>query len=258
MKFLKYINWLLTSQVGIDPRKMYGFIIGFPRFFNQLANIKRLHDVEVIIKPCVHDAADAASSRLQEYFYQDLFVAQMVFDKSPAKLADVGSRVDGYVANVASFREITVFDIRPLANTIKNVNFIIRDISKIMPLGNTYEMVTCLHALEHFGLGRYGDPITKSAVSDGVMSLSNLVSDNGMLLISTPIGRERIEFNANWVFDPGRLFRIFESSGLSLEETYRFDSGNNCFELVLSEEILGMSDVDYCLAIFVLKKRVEK
>ena len=39
----------------------------------------------------------------------------MIYAARPEKHVDVGSRVDGFVAHVASFREIEVFDVRPIA-----------------------------------------------------------------------------------------------------------------------------------------------
>jgi len=39
------------------------------------------------------------------------------------KHVDIGSRVDGFVAHVASFRDVEVFDIRDLSNSIQNIKF---------------------------------------------------------------------------------------------------------------------------------------
>jgi len=36
---------------------------------------------------------------------------------------DIGSRVDGFVAHVASFREIEVFDVRPISAQIPASSF---------------------------------------------------------------------------------------------------------------------------------------
>ena len=46
------------------------------------------------------------------YFHQDLLVARKIFQHNPQKHVDIGSRTDGFVAHVATFREIEVFDIR--------------------------------------------------------------------------------------------------------------------------------------------------
>ena len=41
----------------------------------------------------------------------------------PKNILDIGSRIDGFVAHVSTFREIDVLDIRPLNGKIKNINF---------------------------------------------------------------------------------------------------------------------------------------
>ena len=46
------------------------------------------------------------------YFHQDLYVARKIFLQNPGKHVDIGSRTDGFVAHVAAFREIEIFDIR--------------------------------------------------------------------------------------------------------------------------------------------------
>ena len=47
----------------------------------------------------------------------------MIYNSKPKRHIDVGSRVDGFVAHVASFREIEVFDVRPLEKSIhQNIN----------------------------------------------------------------------------------------------------------------------------------------
>ena len=72
----------------------------------------------------------------------------------------MGSRIDGFVAHVAAFREIEVFDIRPLTHKIPGVVFRRVDILDLPEaLENYCDSLSSLHALEHVGLGRYGDPI---------------------------------------------------------------------------------------------------
>jgi hypothetical protein len=55
------------------------------------------------------------------YFYQDLLVARRIYENKPEKHIDVGSRIDGFVAHTASFREITVIDIRPSTGRSHNI-----------------------------------------------------------------------------------------------------------------------------------------
>lgn len=70
-----------------------------------------------------------------------------------------GSRIDVFVARVVPFRDMEVSDIMPLTTTIKNYKFtkfdFMDDTEKEML--NYCDSLSCLHAMEYFGLGRYND-----------------------------------------------------------------------------------------------------
>lgn len=92
-------------------------------------------------------------------------VARAIHTAKPVKHVDIGSRVDGFVAHVASFREIEVFDVRPISTAVPGVLFRQADLmdSPSLPAdtegGGYCDSLSCLHAIEHFGLGRYGDTV---------------------------------------------------------------------------------------------------
>jgi hypothetical protein len=58
-----------------------------------------------------------------EYFWQYLLVARWVFEAQPQRHVDVGSSVRGFVAHMASFREIEVYDVRPNTTQIPGIVF---------------------------------------------------------------------------------------------------------------------------------------
>lgn len=136
------------------------------------------------------------------YFHQDLLVAREIFARAPHRHIDVGSSILGFVSHVASFREIEVLDIRPLESLTPGISFTQAD---VMTLGPEWTGVTdslsCLHALEHFGLGRYGDPIDVDGWRKGLASLTRMLEPQGRLYLSVPTGSvQRTEFNAHRVF----------------------------------------------------------
>jgi hypothetical protein len=85
-------------------------------------------------------------------------------------------------------------------------------------VGGYCDSLSCLHAIEHFGLGRYGDPVNPIGYQSGIVNMVQLLKSGGTFYLSTPIGRERVEFNANWVFDPRSILRFAESKGLILKK----------------------------------------
>jgi SAM-dependent methyltransferase len=151
--------------------------------------------------PCLQDRYQPAGLAAGPYFHFDLLVAREIHERNPDKHVDVGSRIDGFVAHVASFREIEVFDIRPVDARIPNVVF--RQCDFMNPdaeLKDYCDSLSCLHTLEHFGLGRYGDPVNIRGHVDGFRAFVDILKPGGILYLSVPIGRERIEFNGHRVF----------------------------------------------------------
>lgn len=186
-----------------------------------LRDFRRSFKGEFNVKPCLHDRYEEGGTTRSEYFWQDLLVARWIFEAKPRKHVDVGSRVDGFVAHVASFREIEVLDVRPITTSIPGIKFRQADlmspdsIAGLTAGGQGYcDSLSCLHALEHFGLGRYGDPVDAAGYQRGLANLASLLLPQGILYLATPIGRQRVEFNANWVFDPRTIIQEMKKNHL--------------------------------------------
>lgn len=137
------------------------------------------------------------------YFHQDLLVAKYIYESKPERHIDIGSRVDGFVAHVASYREIEVFDVRPLSIAgHSNIRFYQCDLMNMdSVLDACCDSISSLHALEHFGLGRYGDPLNPYGHIEGFRNLSRMLKAGGRMYISLPIGLKGVYFNAHRVFD---------------------------------------------------------
>ncbi len=161
--------------------------------------------------PCLADRFVESGSAKGHYFHQDLLIARRIFLNAPDIHVDVGSRVDGFVAHVASYRKIKVIDIRPLSQGIPNIEFIQADLMQDprADLVGFCDSLSCLHTIEHFGLGRYGDPIDYDGYLKGLESLIKMLKPGGRLYFSVPIGLQRIEFNAHRVFSVTYLMELF-------------------------------------------------
>lgn len=199
------------------------FLRGMPVFLRNYRAIKKQagRDGEFPfgkMHPCVEDRFKESGETAGHYFHQDLLVAQRVFRDRPLKHVDVGSRIDGFVAHVASFREIEVIDIRNLPSGIRNIHFRRFNVmDDPFPLRDYCDSVSCLHALEHFGLGRYGDTVDYHGHIKGLRNISGMLRAGGKLYLSVPIGDQRIEFDAHRVFSLKYLLSL-------LEGTYKLES----------------------------------
>lgn len=201
----KWAGWF-----GVDRVKMGRSIRGLGPYRRNRAELKRQIAARgpaaatfPVTKalPCLWDRYDQSGVASGHYFHQDLHVAQLIFRNEPRRHVDVGSRVDGFVAQVAAYRTIEVFDIRDLSVRVPNITFHQRDIMQDRPdLDGCTDSLSCLHTLEHFGLGRYGDPVDFDGYQKGWENLGRMLAPGGRFYFSTPIGRQRIEFDAHRVF----------------------------------------------------------
>ena len=191
------------------------------------------------------------------YFHQDLLVARRIHVNNPVIHVDVGSRVDGFVAHVASFRSLKVIDVRPLASTIPNVEFIQADLMGKLrdDLISSCDSLSCLHALEHFGLGRYGDPVQYDGDIQGFNNLFSILKPQGKFYISLPIGPQRIEFNAHRVFSLNYLVELFADRFAIDRFSFVDDAGDLHEDIKLdSAAIAGNCGCHYGCGIFEMTK----
>jgi hypothetical protein len=185
------------------------------RFMLELFEFRRLGGGVSGVNAVLSDYEEAAGITGGEYFHQDLLVAGFIFQAKPKRHIDIGSRIDGFVAHVASYREIEVFDIRSISNNIhENIIFKQHDFMGSLSLGEEIsDSVSSLHSIEHFGLGRYGDRIDPSGHIKGFRNIARIVKRGGVLYLSLPVGIEnRTEFNAQRTFTITELFSWMDHS----------------------------------------------
>ena len=259
---LKNLYWFFSSQIGLDPLKLFSSLRGVPIFLKDWWNFRKKNTDYLVWKPCLYDRYEEGGITKNEYFWQDLLVARWIYAAAPEKHVDVGSRVDGFITHVASFREIEVFDVRPITSKIPGIIFRQADMMKELFLPeNTKEegycdSLSCLHTIEHFGLGRYGDSIDTQGYIKGLENLSKLLLPNGFLYLSTPIGKERVEFNANRVFDPRTIMSVASKVKLELIKLTIFNIKEGIQELTSDEATLSyLAKQHYNLGIFTFKKQ---
>jgi hypothetical protein len=210
--------WSIGGMVWHSLRTAAAGLRGVPHYFRDLGALSAQSQSAGIpfpfgrFYPCLADRFMESGVAKGHYFHQDLLVAGRVFANAPARHIDVGSRIDGFVAHVAAFRPIEVVDIRPLSSATRNLAFIRFDL--MAPLKAEYvaccDSLSCLHALEHLGLGRYGDPVNADGYRAGLDNLGRMLRPGGTFYVSVPIGPQRIEFNAHRVFAVRTLLDLFE------------------------------------------------
>lgn len=112
----------LFRMVGLDVERMRVALSDVPRYFRTRRQYwNKVSESHAFFpngkpSPCLGDHKAVSGVGRGAYFYQDLWVARHIFQHVPERHIDVGSRVDGFVAHVAAFREVEAIDIRPLSD----------------------------------------------------------------------------------------------------------------------------------------------
>jgi hypothetical protein len=202
-------RWLRTifsamTRFGINPAAMLT-LRHLPRYLSQWRAFRRLGGKIARSHMILSDYSAQAGSGKGHYFHQDLLVASFIHQRSPLRHIDIGSRIDGFVAHVAAFRQIEVMDVRDLDDCgHPNIRFIRADLmQRDTTKTEVADSISCLHALEHFGLGRYGDPLDPDGHIKGFINIAAMLQSGGRLYVSFPIGRaSEVHFNAHRVFMP--------------------------------------------------------
>lgn len=160
----------------------------------------------------------AMAGAMHNYFWQDLWAARKIRQSGVERHFDIGSRIDGFIAHLLAMDiEVSLIDVRAFPGEVEHLHTIVDDATSLKQVADaSVESMSALCSLEHFGLGRYGDPIDPEACFTCFANLQKKIKKGGRLYLSVPVGRERVEFNAHRVFYAQTIADAF--SDLTLKE----------------------------------------
>jgi len=165
--------------------------------------------------PALHDWFEHAGTLPRHYFLQDLWGARKVFESGVKEHYDIGSRVDGFIGHCLCFTKVVMLDIRTLHIPVKGLSFRQANCMSMSNIEtNSISSMSSFHAIEHFGLGRYGDPIDPLGHEKALDEIQRVVSVGGSIYLGVPVGVQRLEFNAHRIFDPITIISLFEDCEL--------------------------------------------
>jgi len=152
----------------------------------------------------------------RHYVYHASWAARILAESKTAKHIDISSSL--YFSGIVSaFVPVDFYDYRPASLNLSNLTSKEGNLLSL-PFGNdSVKSISCMHTLEHIGLGRYGDPIDADGDIKAINELKRVVAIGGNLLIVLPIGEKAlIEFNAHRIYTYELILSLF--TGLKLKE----------------------------------------
>jgi hypothetical protein len=105
--------------------------------------------------PCLDDrSAQAPFDR--HYTYHPAWAARVLAGTRPARHEEVES-ILSFAAVVSAFTPVEDLDIGPAPPTLDNLQTAALDLLNLDRADASIESISCMHVIEHIGLGRYGD-----------------------------------------------------------------------------------------------------
>ena len=154
--------------------------------------------------------SDRASRTLidRHYTYHPAWAARVLARTRPRKHVDISSIVN-FGTVVSAFVPGDFYDFRPAALELEGLHTGAADLTRLHFPSDSIASLSCMHVIEHIGLGRYGDPLDPDGDLKAISELVRVLAPGGDLLVATPVGRPRVEFNAHRVYDHEAFARYF-------------------------------------------------
>ena len=145
----------------------------------------------------------------RHYIYHPAWAARIIAATKPEAHIDISS-ILAFSTIVSAFVPTTFYDFRPAKLELSGLRTQAADLTALPFKTGSVTSLSCMHVIEHIGLGRYGDPIDPTADQKSISELVRVLAPGGNLLVATPVGRERVQFNAHRVYDPVRFSEKFK------------------------------------------------
>ncbi|MEX2592687.1 MAG: DUF268 domain-containing protein [Anditalea sp.] len=158
--------------------------------------------------PCLNDNTPSTGFD-RHYVYHPAWAARIIAEVKPAKHVDISSALQ-FCSVLSAFVPVDFYDYRPANLSLSNLNSLSADLLSLPFENNSIESLSCMHTIEHIGLGRYGDPLDYDGDIKAVNELKRVLAVGGHLFFVVPIGRlNRIFFNAHRVYTKQQVLDLF-------------------------------------------------
>lgn len=166
------------------------------------------------INPQIYDKLNETSFDIH-YLYHPAWAARIISKTRPEKHIDISS-ILYFSTLISAFVKTDFYDYRPAKITLENFESKKIDLTNLHFEDGSIKSLSCMHTVEHIGLGRYGDNIDPNGDLKAIKELKRVLAQNGNLFFVVPVGKPRIQFNAHRIYSYEMILEYFKE--LKLEE----------------------------------------
>ncbi|MDE2038213.1 MAG: DUF268 domain-containing protein [Patescibacteria group bacterium] len=256
--FSKLKSWLAQYSIarGIYFSALWiahlpGFIKDYAAFRSMARGRRRFTMKATDIFPKLLD--DTGSTGFDpHYVYHPAWAARIIAERKPAKHVDISSFLQ-FSTLVSAFIPVEFYDYRPADVRLPGLTSRRGDLMSLPFPDDSVESISCMHTVEHVGLGRYGDRIDPDGDVKAARELARVVKPGGTLIFVTPVGQPKICFNAHRIYSYEQVLGMF--GGLELREFSMVPDDFRRYGLIKDADPAMIKDQSYACGCFWFTKR---
>lgn len=159
---------------------------------------------------CLRDKT-AVTAFDRHYVYHTAWAARILAETMPERHMDISSSLY-FCTMVSAFIPVQFFDYRRAELELDGLQCDAADLSGLPFADNSVPSLSCMHVVEHVGLGRYGDHLDPDGDLKAIAELTRVVAKGGNLLFVVPVGGAPvIMFNAHRIYTYEQIIGHFAS-----------------------------------------------
>ena len=161
--------------------------------------------------------------------HQCAFASFHIQRGNPGKILDIGS-YRHFILGLLAHYSVTTIDVRPRKPSVGSEAIVTCDAKRLILPDDSFDWVVSLCALEHFGLGRYGDEFDPGADQKALSEMVRVLRPGGSLTFTTTITRTApsIAFNAHRIYSRPMLQSFCAGLILVEEKFYSHEKKGFC------------------------------
>ena len=215
MYFRSYIIQLAKGILVRFPKRIwrfFEFVAEFIRFRRR--NDHRLSASVAELYPSLNDKLSTTPFD-QHYTYHPAWAARILASTRPEYHVDISS-ILYFGTIVSAFIPVKFYDYRPAHLNLPGYESGFADLKQLAFETGSIPSISCMHTIEHIGLGRYGDELDPQGDLKAIAELVRVTRKDGDILFVTPVGKPKIQFNSHRIYSYEQILEYF--SGCRLQE----------------------------------------
>ena len=247
-QYAKYRNMCAIREHKTNLKKQMNFLSDFLQNNSHALADGRFECSSENGMFCLEDNTESLSFD-SHYAYHPAWAARILAKNRPERHIDISSMLE-FSTIVSAFIPVDYYEYRPVEIKLSGLNTFHCNILSLPFKNNSVPSLSCMHVVEHIGLGRYGDPIDPSGDMKAALELQRVLAPGGTLLFVVPVGHPLLRFNAHRIYSYELVIQMFKELNLK-----SFSLINDNCEFIQNADFADISKQTYACGCFEFTKK---